>query len=61
VLEAITAGVLDGERLEHYNHLAREAAFEERKRNKAAAAEQKRQWKRMSQAHRARERERGRE
>jgi len=60
VLGAIAAGELDGGRLEHYHHLAREAAFEERKRNKAAAAEQKRQWKRISQAHRARERDRGR-
>lgn len=56
VLEAIAAGQLDGERLDHYHHLAREAAFEARKRDKAAAAEEKRRWKRLTQAHRARDR-----
>ena len=58
---AIAVGTLDAERLHHYNHLAREAAFEERKRDKAAAAEQRKRWKRMAVAYRARERERERE
>ncbi len=61
VLEAVATGHLDSERLDHYHHLAREAAFEARKRDKAAAAEEKRRWKRIAQAHRARERDRGRE
>ena len=61
VVEAIASGGLDGGRLDHYRRLAREAAFEERKRDKAAAAEQKRRWKRMTMAHRARDRERDRE
>jgi ribosome biogenesis GTPase len=54
VLTAASAGTLDPNRLEHYRRLLREAAFEERKRNKAAAAEEKRRWKRISQAQRRR-------
>ena len=50
VLEAVAAGTLDQERLEHYRRLLREAAFEERKRDKGAAAEHKRQWKQIHQA-----------
>ena len=50
VLEAVAAGTLDQARLEHYRRLLREAAFEERKRDKGAAAEQKRQWKQIHQA-----------
>ena len=50
VLEAVTAGTLDASRLEHYRRLLREAAFEERKRDKSAAAEEKRRWKQMSQS-----------
>jgi ribosome biogenesis GTPase len=61
VREAIAAGTLDAGRLDHYRHLLREAAFEERKRDKAAAAEQKRRWKRITQEARARYRERERE
>ena len=38
------------ERLEHFRHLGREIAFEERKRDKAAAAAQKKQWKKIHQA-----------
>jgi ribosome biogenesis GTPase len=49
VLEAVTAGTLDTSRLEHYRRLLREAAFEERKRDKSAAAEEKRRWKRINQ------------
>ncbi|HVH26770.1 MAG TPA: ribosome small subunit-dependent GTPase A [Vicinamibacterales bacterium] len=50
VLEAVTSGTLDASRLEHYRRLLREAAFEERKRDKSAAAEEKRRWKRINQA-----------
>jgi ribosome biogenesis GTPase / thiamine phosphate phosphatase len=50
VLEAVTAGTLDGSRLEHYRRLLREAAFEERKRDKSAAAEEKRRWRRINQS-----------
>jgi ribosome biogenesis GTPase / thiamine phosphate phosphatase len=50
VLEAVAAGTLGQERLEHYRRLLREAAFEERKRDKGAAAEHKRQWKQIHQA-----------
>jgi ribosome biogenesis GTPase len=60
VLDAAAAGTLDAGRLEHYRRLVREAAFEERKRNKAAAAEDKRRWKQIHQAQRARYRERDR-
>ncbi len=50
VLEAVERGELDATRLEHYRRLGREIAFEERKRDKSAAAEQKRRWKKMHQA-----------
>jgi ribosome biogenesis GTPase len=53
VLEAVTAGTLDAGRLEYYRQLARETAFEERKRDKSAAAEQKRREKRIHQAQKA--------
>jgi ribosome biogenesis GTPase len=60
VLEAVTAGRLDTDRLSHYRRLGREAAFEERKRDKAAAAEEKRRWKQIHQAQRAMYRDRDR-
>jgi ribosome biogenesis GTPase len=47
VSDAITDGRLEQSRLDHYRHLLREAAFEERKRDKGAAAEQKRKWKQI--------------
>jgi ribosome biogenesis GTPase len=47
---AVESGRLDADRFEHYRRLAREAAFEERKRDKAAAAEHKRRWKQIHQA-----------
>ena len=43
--EAIADGRLDPARLDHYRHLLREAEFEERKRDKAAAAREKNRWK----------------
>jgi ribosome biogenesis GTPase / thiamine phosphate phosphatase len=53
VADALDAGRLDADRLEHYRRLAREAAFEERKRDKAAAANTKRRWKQGAQAMKA--------
>jgi ribosome biogenesis GTPase len=50
VLAAVEAGALAADRLEHYRRLLREAAFETRKHDKQAAAEHKRQWKRIHQA-----------
>jgi ribosome biogenesis GTPase len=50
VLEAVRAGALDTNRLKHYRRLLREAAFEERKRDKSAAAEEKRRWKQINQS-----------
>ena len=58
MLDAVAAGTLDASRLEHYRRLLREAAFEERKRDKAAAAEHKRKWKQMHQAQKAQYRQR---
>ena len=60
VLQALDAGVLDADRLEHYRRLGREAAFEERKRNKASAADEKRRWKQISQAQKRLYKDRGR-
>jgi ribosome biogenesis GTPase / thiamine phosphate phosphatase len=53
VLQAVDGGRLDPDRLEHYRRLGREAAFEERKRNKAFAADEKRRWKQIHMAQRA--------
>jgi ribosome biogenesis GTPase len=53
VLGAVAAGRLDADRLEHYRRLGREAAFEERKRDNAAAANTKRRWKQIIQAQKA--------
>jgi ribosome biogenesis GTPase len=58
VRAAVAAGTLAEARLEHYQRLLRETAFEERKRDKAAEAEQKRKWKRIHQAQKAMYRER---
>jgi len=50
VTEAVDAGTLDVDRVEHYRRLGREAAFEERKRDKAAASNAKKQWKQSARA-----------
>jgi ribosome biogenesis GTPase len=50
VLAAVERGELDAARLEHFRHLGREIAFEERKRDKAAAAAEKKRWKKIHQA-----------
>jgi ribosome biogenesis GTPase len=50
VAEAVDAGTLDVDRVEHYRRLGREAAFEERKRNKAAASNAKKRWKQSARA-----------
>ena len=50
VLAAVAEGRLDAERLEHFRHLGREIAFEERKRDKSAAAAEKKKWKKIHQA-----------
>jgi ribosome biogenesis GTPase len=61
VLAAVESGALDADRLEHYRRLLREAAYEERRHDKAAAAEHKRRWKQIHQANKVmyRERDRG--
>jgi ribosome biogenesis GTPase / thiamine phosphate phosphatase len=61
VQEAVGAGRLDADRLENYRRLGREAAFEARKRDKAAASEFQRKWRQIHQAQRAmyKERDRG--
>jgi ribosome biogenesis GTPase len=50
VRAAVERGELESDRLEHYRHLGREIAFEERKRDKSAAAAEKRRWKKVHQA-----------
>ena len=45
VAAAVDAGTIDADRVEHYRRLGREAAFEERKRDKAAASNAKRRCK----------------
>ena len=53
MLSALAEGRLDADRLEHYRQLMREMAYEERRRDKAAAAEHKRRWKQLHQAQKA--------
>jgi ribosome biogenesis GTPase / thiamine phosphate phosphatase len=60
VADAVNSGRLSADRLENYRRLLREAAFEMRKVDKAAAAEQKRKWKRIHQAVKAMYRDRDR-
>ena len=50
VLAAVERGELSAERLDHFRHLGREIAFEERKRDTSAAAAEKRRWKKIHQA-----------
>ena len=61
VRAAVDVGRLDADRLENFRRLGREAAYEARKHDKAAAAEQKRRWKQVHQAQKAmyRDRDRG--
>jgi ribosome biogenesis GTPase len=61
VREAVESGRLDADRLDNYRRLGREAAFETRKRDAGAAAEEKRRWKHIHKAQRAmyRDRDRG--
>lgn len=60
VRAAVESGALDADRMGHYRRLVREAAFEERKHDKAAAAQTKRKWKRIHQAAKAMYRDRER-
>lgn len=60
VLDTVATGALDPSRLDHYRRLAREAAYEERKRDPVAAAEEKRRWKRIHKAQKTLYRQRGR-
>jgi len=60
VAAAVAEGRLDADRLENYRRLVREAAYEDRKRDKAAAAEHKRKWKAAHQAAKALYRDRDR-
>lgn len=60
VLAAVASGELGAERLEHFRHLRREIAFEERKRDKSAAAAEKRRWKKIHQANKEMYRDRDR-
>jgi ribosome biogenesis GTPase len=60
VLAAVEKGELAAERLDHFRHLGREVAFEERKRDKSAAAAEKRRWKKIHQANKVMYRDRDR-
>jgi ribosome biogenesis GTPase len=60
VRKAVEDGRLDGDRLVNYQRLVREAAFEERKRDKASTAALKRRWKHAAKAARALYKARGR-
>jgi ribosome biogenesis GTPase len=61
VVEAVAGGRLDEDRLANYRRLLREAAFEARKRDKAGAANLKRQWKQLTKAARAMYKDRDRQ
>ena len=60
IAEAVASETLDAGRLESYRRLMREAAFEERKRDAAAAAEHRRRWKQLHRAQRSMQKERDR-
>jgi ribosome biogenesis GTPase / thiamine phosphate phosphatase len=60
VTAAVEGGTLDADRLANYHRLLREAAFEDRKHDKAVAANTKRRWKQIHKAHRALQRHRER-
>jgi predicted GIY-YIG superfamily endonuclease len=60
VCGAVDSGQLDPDRLENYRRLLRELAFEQRKRDKSAAAGAKRQLKQMMRAQKALYRDRDR-
>ena len=60
VLAAVERGELNRERLDHFRHLGREVAFEQRKRDKSAAAAEKRRWKKIHQANKLMYRDRDR-
>ena len=52
VRAAVEGGTLDADRLENFHRLAREAAYEARRTDKAVAAEHKRKWKQIHKANR---------
>ena len=60
VLAAVERGTLSRDRLDHFRHLGREIAFEERKRDKSAAAAEKCRWKKIHQANKIMYRDRDR-
>jgi ribosome biogenesis GTPase len=60
VLAAVARGELGAERLDHFRHLGLEIAFEERKRDKSAAAAEKKRWKKIHQANKVMYRDRDR-
>jgi ribosome biogenesis GTPase len=60
VREAVDSGRLDADRLDNFHRLAREAAYEARKHDKAAAANVKKRWKVVHKAARAMYRDRER-
>jgi ribosome biogenesis GTPase len=61
VLAAVADGSLHAERLDNYRRLLRESAFENRKHDKAAAAELKQQWKQIHKAAKKMHRDRDRQ
>jgi ribosome biogenesis GTPase len=61
VRAAVERGELTTDRLDHFRHLGREVAFEERKRDKSAAAAEKRRWKKIHQANKVMYRDRERD
>ena len=61
VLAAVERGEVSADRLAHFRHLGREIAFEERKRDKSAAAAEKRRWKKIHQANKTMYRDRERD
>jgi ribosome biogenesis GTPase len=60
VRDAVESGRLEADRLENFQRLGREVAYEVRKHDKAAAAEHKRRWKQVHQAQKAMYRDRDR-
>lgn len=60
VREALASGELSEERLASFDKLEREAAFQRRRADKALMSEERKKWKRLHKAYRARDRLKGR-
>ena len=60
IMAALASGVLDADRWQSYEKLQREAAFSDRKEDRAARSAERRKWVTIAKAQRAQRKQRGR-